>query len=304
MNQKVKTIAIIVTYNRCKLLERCIINIQNQTTKVDEILVINNGSTDATGELLSKMKIRNILQENLGSAGGWKRGLQFALENNFDAAWLMDDDGFPALDSLTNLKSVFTEEKACVSSVVIQEDNHNKFVFPLPILSKKGLPKIISFPRKIHTIDQYNELIGSKMYPFTHLFNGALISLEAVRKVGNVNSEYYLYGDEVDYFFRLKRYGQVLSVLNSFHFHPNVTKRKFSRLTMYYSIKNSLIINNLYFNKVAIRNILSIGIILLRVAKRNGTKELFSLLFGEQNYIFYQAILNGLKGKIGKDFDT
>ena len=46
-----------------------------------------------------------ITQENLDSAGGWSRAIKFALENNFDFIWLMDDDGYPdsrALEVLTN----------------------------------------------------------------------------------------------------------------------------------------------------------------------------------------------------------
>ena len=45
-------IVAVVTYNRSILLSRCIDNILLQSRKPDEIIVINNGSTDDTEEML------------------------------------------------------------------------------------------------------------------------------------------------------------------------------------------------------------------------------------------------------------
>ena len=39
--------------------------------KLDEILIINNGSTDGTLEYLNLYNYQSINQENSGSAGGW-----------------------------------------------------------------------------------------------------------------------------------------------------------------------------------------------------------------------------------------
>ena len=45
---KLKTVAIILTHNRCNLLKRCLQKLDEQTLRVDKILVIDNGSTDNT----------------------------------------------------------------------------------------------------------------------------------------------------------------------------------------------------------------------------------------------------------------
>ena len=60
MSRPPKTVAVIVTHNRCRLLERCINHVKEQTSKPDEILVINNGSTDGTEDLLINLKIKVI----------------------------------------------------------------------------------------------------------------------------------------------------------------------------------------------------------------------------------------------------
>jgi GT2 family glycosyltransferase len=127
--------------------------------------------------------------------------------------------------------------------------------------------------------------------------------MEAVRQVGNVNVNFYLMGDEVDFFFRLRSFGKVVSSLNAFHFHPDVNKREFNIYKIYFYVKNSLILNSLYFNRVPIRNILVIIAILTRVTKRNGIKYLFSILIGPNSKFFYKAIFRGLNKKIGNDIN-
>ena len=45
-----KIISIIVTHNRLKELKNCLKYIDQQIKKPDKILVINNGSSDGTGD--------------------------------------------------------------------------------------------------------------------------------------------------------------------------------------------------------------------------------------------------------------
>ncbi len=129
-----KILAAIVTHNRCKLLERCINHLQTQTRLPDLILVVNNGSTDATVDMLMRRNIQYITQENLGSAGGWNRCISYALEHHFDAVWLMDDDGFPNPSALERLESNLDTGTTCVSSVVLRENDRKRLVFPFPVL--------------------------------------------------------------------------------------------------------------------------------------------------------------------------
>jgi rhamnopyranosyl-N-acetylglucosaminyl-diphospho-decaprenol beta-1,3/1,4-galactofuranosyltransferase len=84
-----RVLAVIVTHNRCDLLVRCIDHVQAQTCSPDAILVVNNASTDRTVEVLERRNIPFVTQENVGSAGGWHRGIQHALGHGFDAVWLM-----------------------------------------------------------------------------------------------------------------------------------------------------------------------------------------------------------------------
>ena len=176
------------------------------------------------------------------------------------------------------------------------------FVFPFPVLDDAGFPVILGSPRKINTLSALQATAKGGMYPFAHLFNGALVSLAAVQKAGNVNRDFFIYGEEVDYFFRLRSVGLVISVLSAVHYHPDVTLRPFSPIKVYYYIKNSLVLNSLYFNAAWVRHVMLLAAVLWRMASRNGLGFVVSLLVGRQAHTFYIAIFRGLQGKVGKDY--
>jgi rhamnopyranosyl-N-acetylglucosaminyl-diphospho-decaprenol beta-1,3/1,4-galactofuranosyltransferase len=299
----VRIIAIVVTHNRRDLLARCVSALQSQTRPADKVLVINNDSRDGTVEMLQHRGIEFVSQPNVGSAGGWYKGIEIAMSEGFDAVWLMDDDGFADTAALAALERALVPGVACASSVVLRENQPTHFVFAFPVLDEHGLPVIFGRPRKLATLANLRRLSGGDTYPFAHFFNGALLSVEAARSVGNVDREFFIFGDEVDYFFRLRKAGSVVSVLDAAHFHPDVSQRPYTPAKIHYYIKNTLILNKRYFNAVWLRHCMTIAVALGRTWRRNSTMAVFSLLAGRDAPAFYSAIANGLRGKVGRDFN-
>jgi GT2 family glycosyltransferase len=299
-----RILAAIVTYNRSKLLERCVDHILAQTRKADGLVVINNSSTDDTEEMLRRKGVDFITQANLGGAGGFNRAIAYTIEQGYDAVWLMDDDGFPGPEALGHLAESLGEGVACVSSVVLREDDPANLVFPLPVLDAEGMPAIFAWPRKITSLAELRRRSTEHLYPFAHLFNGVLVSAEAIRGIGNVETGYFIFGDELDYMMRLRQWGQVLSHVEAHHFHPDVAGRPLSDMKIYYYIKNTIILNRLYYNKAPLRNVLTVGVGLARMALRNGVREAASFAVGRQNAVVRKAISRGLQGRIGNDFNA
>jgi rhamnopyranosyl-N-acetylglucosaminyl-diphospho-decaprenol beta-1,3/1,4-galactofuranosyltransferase len=297
----VKVLAVVVTHNRMALLSRCIAHLQAQTRPPNELLVINNASTDGTPEMLADMGVRFITQPNLGSAGGWHRGIEYALQQGYDAVWLMDDDGYPDASALGVLTDALGPDVVCASSVVVREDAPESFVFPFPVLAANGLPVLFGRQRKIPTRVGLARVAPSGSYSFAHFFNGALIQTSAIRQVGNVDAGFFMFGDEVDYFFRLRAVGRVLSVLDALHYHPDVSQRPYTKAKIYYYLKNTLILNKRYFDQVWARHMAAIAAVLVRTAKRNGLAAALSCLAGRSAPFFYTAIARGLEGRVGKD---
>lgn len=105
MNQKI--LLIIPAYNEEKNIKKVYQGIMNYNKKNKshyDLLVINDGSTDKTKEILEKEKIPHIhLIHNLGIGGAVQTGYKYALENNYDIAIQFDGDGQHDIRCVKNL---------------------------------------------------------------------------------------------------------------------------------------------------------------------------------------------------------
>jgi glycosyltransferase involved in cell wall biosynthesis len=73
-----KISVIIPTYNRAKFINKTLDAVFNQSFKVDEIIVIDDGSTDDTKEALQNFPIKYIYQKNLGVSSARNTGIKEA----------------------------------------------------------------------------------------------------------------------------------------------------------------------------------------------------------------------------------
>lgn len=297
-----RIIAVIVTHDRRVLLERCLDALERQSRRPDAFVVIDNGSTDDTVAMLGRRGVRYVSQANVGSAGGWHRGIQIAIEEGFDAVWLMDDDGYPAETALEFLEPALQGGVSCVSSVVLCEDDRDRLVFPLPLLDARGLPRIMAIPRKLPSLGELLPRASKGLFPFAHLFNGALVSTAAVRAVGNVNRDFFIFGDELDYLYRLRTFGPVYTVVAAHHYHPDVSARPLSDAKIYYYVKNTIILNNRYFDWALVRSVLTVAAAIARAGRRNGWSEAMSYLVGRKSHVLRTAISRGFHGVPAQDF--
>lgn len=102
-----RTAAVIVTYNRKAMLQRCLRALCTQTAGVPELWVIDNASTDGTAELVAQLNLPTMhyynTGKNLGGAGGFACGIQQAACSGAEYLWIMDDDCLPEPDALQQL---------------------------------------------------------------------------------------------------------------------------------------------------------------------------------------------------------
>ncbi len=76
-----KVSVIIPTYNRADTIERCVKSVAAQTLRDIEIIVVDDGSTDATPSVLEKIddaRVTVIRQDNLGQGFARNRGMDAA----------------------------------------------------------------------------------------------------------------------------------------------------------------------------------------------------------------------------------
>jgi glycosyltransferase involved in cell wall biosynthesis len=85
----VKISVIIPTFNRAKLVQRAIKSVLNQTLKPYEIIVVDDGSTDDTLEVLKNYPIKVLTQKNKGISSARNLGIKNATG---DIIALLDSD--------------------------------------------------------------------------------------------------------------------------------------------------------------------------------------------------------------------
>ena len=102
-------VAVIVTYNRKDLLNCCIDHVLSQEKAQCDIIVIDNASTDGTGDFI-EMAYGNLsgliyinTGANLGCTGGFQVGVREAVNRGYSYVWMMDDDTLPESRALENL---------------------------------------------------------------------------------------------------------------------------------------------------------------------------------------------------------
>ena len=209
-----KTVAIIVTYNRKKLLLECIDSLEKQTkNETLDILVVDNASTDATDvELEPLVKAQRIMYQNtgcnLGGAGGFEYGVLAVMNAKYDYVWIMDDDTIPTKNALEEFYS-FAKEKpdfGFLSSLVKWTDGS---ICTMNVQRKNIFKKLSSFNA---------EVIPIQYATFVSLF----ISSETIREVGAPIGDFFIWGDDWEFTRRISQKYNSYLIKNSIVIHKTI----------------------------------------------------------------------------------
>lgn len=185
--------AIVVTYNRIKLLKQCIEHLQMQTYPCD-ILIVNNASTDETEQVVEEMidrfpnlKYRNT-GANIGGAGGFNFGMKWAVQDGYDYLWVMDDDCLPKEDSLKELikaDEFLLGNYGWLASTVLWKDGRE---------CKMNRPKL---KKSFYDYLEYMKygIVQAEQATFVSVF----FKSEIVEKVGLPIKDFFIWGDDIEY---------------------------------------------------------------------------------------------------------
>ena len=205
---------IIVTFNRKKLLIKCLEAVLRQSYLPNTIYIIDNASTDGTEELLKEKGLHHglinsvaihyeRLPQNSGGAGGFHAGMKLAHEDGCDAVWMMDDDGLPDKDCLKNLLP-HLEHHDYLSPMVIDIQDEKMMAF-------EGC-SVAEFIKR-----EKDGVVKGCANPF----NGILYSKKLIDTIGYPKKEMFIWGDEINYDLRAKDAGfYPAMVVSSIHRHP------------------------------------------------------------------------------------
>jgi rhamnopyranosyl-N-acetylglucosaminyl-diphospho-decaprenol beta-1,3/1,4-galactofuranosyltransferase len=271
---------VIVTYNNALMLRDLLRDLLLQTRRADEIIVVDNASSDGTDQMVKRdfSSVRYIrLDENTGSAGGYHEGIKAALENS-DLIWTLDDDVRLYPDSLDEL-------------VKGLENLDSK----LPVGSVRSVGK------------RQDKTPASRLEFFP--WRGTLLKTEAIRKVGLPLKELFIYGEDLEFAMRFNAHGLYCywipsSVCTEVRLEGKDDFRLFGKTTRVYSLPFQLYYafrNNFY----------------LFLRYRNHYRALRTVLYGIKATAFiaffdesrggarilaiWKGLLDGLIGRLGKN---
>ncbi len=228
--------AVVVTYNRRTLLDRCLKALISQIRPPDEILVIDNASTDDTQDMLEQRyngRITHVrLKENLGASGGFHEGIRLAYEEGYDWIWVMDDDVEPAADALKGLveSPAFGDPAVgLLASLVLDPmppdgTPHSEQSIKVVATSSDDtgkLPVAFGHYKRFNSIMGFQlvvnqESLASPMIPIEAAgFLGVMIRRDAIGEVGLPLKELFIYWDDTEFIYRISRRFKVFLVPSS-----------------------------------------------------------------------------------------
>jgi hypothetical protein len=331
LNYKISIIT--VTYgDRWAFLSR-VISLLLKYEQVENVIIVNNASGYDVGVKAAEFNDTRIhvinSAENLGSAGGYKVGIQHAFENTLnDFFFLLDDDNLPRenvipgllnqwdiIEGANDKKALFCLREDRVQHIKITkgEDPYRYYLMPDNFLGF-SLPRVFK-----NQINKFGDKFDKKdrqqqpaIIPYAP-YGGMFIHRDLIAEIGYPNQDFYLYVDDSEYTYRITQNGGKIWIVpqcgiedidksQGIGYKPKFLHSALLdqwNFRIYYHIRNRLY----FYSRVAVKNKLVFNI---NKALYLGYLKFVSLMSSRQGE--YQKLLgavnDGINGNLGKADET
>lgn len=197
-NQRVNDTIAVLTLNwqRANDTIECLKSIQSQDIEIDEIVVVDNGSSDGSVELIQNTfpDITLLsLKENLGFAGGFNFGINFLLSKKYKYLLMVNNDTVCSPSMVRELYEASKERDAITAPFIYYYDSPDR-VWSAGGDVSKYLLEILKHERNIPKDKpiQRDFLTGCALFA----------SIEQLSKIGLFNEDFFLYYEDRDFCMR------------------------------------------------------------------------------------------------------
>ena len=207
---KRRIIVIIVTYNAMMWVDRCFGSLQCSGV-VPDVFVIDNGSTDGTQAYIKEHYPLVMFwqsEENLGFGKANNIGLQYALDNQYDYVYLLNQDAWVMSDTFETMIAISENhpEYGILSPLQYKGDERNLDDYFSRLLTNYG-----------RNYGFINDILAHELKPIYDVKSVMaahwLITNACLLKVGGFSPTFPHYGEDDNYCDRIRFHGYKIGVI-------------------------------------------------------------------------------------------
>lgn len=225
--RKPKVTAVTIMYgDRWKFLSQ-VVGAVMRDPYVATFVIVDNGSKNKIEieQGTKKYGDRVVIlrqEKNLGSAGGFAKGLEYARTTDCDFVYILDDDSVPednSVERFLEMRKLFPNEKVvlCGNRVSIPGNKEKFYQLSLKKPSATGtFFEVFGFSKIGNFFNLATGYFKNKskaelfipIIPVTaFVYGGSFIPIEAVRETDLPDASLFLYGDDIEYAWAIKKNG-------------------------------------------------------------------------------------------------
>jgi len=237
--KKYNLLFVIVTYNAMKWVDRCLSSIRK--TKQEKYIrsittyIVDNGSNDGTQDYVRNHYPEVIFYQsdrNLGFGQGNNVGIQYAMDNDFDYVYLLNQDAWVLPDTVEKLIGINLKhpEFGVLGPFQMQANETH--------LDDNFLKNTCSYKSNENVLNDMFFGVMDDAYPVPNVMAAHwLMSKACIKKVGGFSPTFLQYGEDGNYSDRLYYHGFKIGItpsVRAIHDRESRTESTAKMIKLYY----------------------------------------------------------------------
>jgi GT2 family glycosyltransferase len=248
MSNSKKIYILIPTRNRKELLDKCLKSIFEQSYNDFEIVVVDDGSTDGTKNLITRcFKEVHLIDGdgNLWWCGAMRKAVEYVTPRikEGDFILIQNDDAYMGPDYLENLVNQSTENSRMIVGTAVRKYGTKELIYNSHQIVRGSLRPVI--------ISSDEDLLPT----LTLSGRGVLIPVEVFNKIGNFSKLFPQYAADYDFFCRALKKGYKLGMSTKAVTYSTSVKPNLSKLIASKSSISITDLFNLFFSRRSSSNL-------------------------------------------------
>lgn len=290
----------VLNYNNFLSTKKCVDSLTEYLVNGEEILIIDNSSTDN-----SFIKLKDIYNNfkiiqskiNGGYAAGHKIAVEYALKNNFELIWILNNDLTVRKNTLSELKSAYLKHGlGLYGSISLKSESPDIVNFGGGNTDDVFKPLNYNDYENYYLKD-YNNKTGFRTVQSIE-GSSFLIPTQVIKKYGFMREDFFMYGEELDfcYFLRKKEIKSYIITKSIVVHKGGESLKNTNYLEEYYRRRNFLFFMKIHYGQSIV------SFISRKVGITSFLKFLCMYILGIKttNYYLNLGVLHALLNKKGK----